>query len=58
MTTEITKELIEQARQQRIIACQQRIEDALREFDCALVGVPQYTPDGRTVALVQIVSKT
>jgi hypothetical protein len=53
----ITREQIESERKNRVTQCSEKIAEALQEFDCDLVGIPQITQDGRIVAQIQIVSK-
>ena len=49
--------LVEQDKQRRVEAAAAAVQAALREHGCDLVAVPQLTPDGRVVAVVQLVAR-
>ena len=49
--------LVEQDKQRRVQAAAAAVQAALREHDCDLVAVPQIAPDGRIVAVVQIIAR-
>ncbi len=49
--------LVAADKQRRINAAAEAVAAVLREHQCDLVAVPQITPDGRVVAVVQIVAR-
>jgi pyruvate/2-oxoglutarate dehydrogenase complex dihydrolipoamide acyltransferase (E2) component len=49
--------LIAADKERRVQAAAEAVQAALREHECDLVAVPQVTPDGRIVAVVQIVAR-
>ena len=57
MTATEAAALVEQDKQRRVQAAAEAVQAALREHGCDLVAVPQITPDGRVVAVVQIVAR-
>jgi len=52
-----TKEQIEAYRQQQLAECGRRLAELLQEYNCDLVAVPQFSQDGRIVAVIQLVAK-
>ena len=50
-------QLVEADKQVRIQAAATAVQAALLEHGCDLVAVPQITPDGRIVAVVQIIQR-
>ncbi len=57
ITPEQAHQAIEDDKQQRMKALAKIIENATAELRCDLVALPQYTPDGRTVAVLQIIAR-
>jgi hypothetical protein len=57
MTPEQALQFVEEDRQQRIQAAAEAVQAVLAQHRCALVAVPQIAPDGRIVAVVQIVAR-
>ena len=57
MTPTEAAALVEADRQQRIKAAAEAVQVALAEHGCDLVAVPQIAPDGRVVAVVQLVAR-
>lgn len=57
MTPTEAAALVERDKQRRVQAAAESVAAALREHGCDLVAVPQITPDGRVVAVVQIVAR-
>ena len=57
MTPTEAAALVEQDKARRIEAAAAAVQAALREHGCDLVAVPQLTPDGRIVAVVQLVAR-
>lgn len=57
MTKADAAALIEQDKQQRVAAALAAIHAVLREHECDLISVPQVTPDGRIIAVVQVVAR-
>jgi hypothetical protein len=57
MTPAEAERLIEADKRERAEAVSKIIQDALSAHRCELIGVPQIAPDGRIVALVQIVAR-
>lgn len=55
--TTLTKEQIDAHRQASVKACGERLAALLQEYNCDLVAMPQFTQDGRVVAVVQLVAK-
>ena len=49
--------MVEQDKARRIEAAAAAVQAALREHNCDLLAVPQLTPDGRVVAVVQLVAR-
>ena len=54
--TKITKEAIEEERNQRASACGEKIKSILEEYECELVAIPQITPAGAITSTVQLKS--
>ena len=57
MTAAQAAALIEADKQARMKAALEAVQAALAEHNCELVATPQFAPDGRVVAVVQIVAK-
>ncbi len=57
MTPTEAAALVEQDRQRRIKAAAEAVQAALAEHGCDLVALPQFAPDGRVVAVVQLVAR-
>ena len=57
MTPLAAEQFLEADKRQRAEAMGQAIEEAAQEFRCELLGVPQIAPDGRIVAVIQIVAR-
>lgn len=57
MTPTEAAQLVEQDRQRRIKAAAEAVQAALAEHGCDLVALPQFAPDGRVVAVVQLVAR-
>lgn len=51
------QEAIEKDMLQRSQQCGKELAELMKKHNCDLVAVPQLTPDGRTVAYVQIVAR-
>lgn len=51
------RKLVEQDKQARVQAAADAVGAILREHECDLIAVPQFTPDGRITAVVQIVAR-
>lgn len=49
--------LVKADRQRRIKAAAEAVQAALAEHGCDLVALPQFAPDGRVVAVVQLVAR-
>jgi len=56
MNAEEARAAIEQDRQERAQACLAEIQATLEKHSCQLAAIPQFTPDGRVVAEVQVVA--
>lgn len=57
MTPDEAEKLLEADRRQRAEVTSKAIQDVLTANKCDLIGVPQIAPDGRIIALVQIVAR-
>lgn len=57
LTPEQALKLVDADRAQRVQAAAEQVAAILRERECDLVAVPQFTPDGRITAVVQIVAR-
>ena len=57
MTTEQAAALVEADKQRRMKLAAEAVQAALAEHGCDLVAVPQIAPDGRVVAVVQLVAR-
>jgi formylmethanofuran:tetrahydromethanopterin formyltransferase len=57
ITPEQAAALVEANRQRRIKAAAEAVQAALAEHGCDLVALPQFAPDGRVVAVVQLVAR-
>lgn len=57
MTPLEAEQLLEADKRQRVEAMGKAIQAAAQEFHCDLLGVPQIAPDGRVVAVIQIVAR-
>jgi hypothetical protein len=57
MTPAQATTLIEADKQQRMKAVLEAVQAALTKHNCDLVATPQFAPDGRVVAVVQIIAK-
>ena len=54
ISTEELQSLLTQDKQIRLQTCKNEIDAILQKHGCQLVAVPQFTPDGRTVAITTI----
>ena len=54
VTAEEARRVLEAEEERGLQACRAEVEAALRRHGYELVGVPRYTDDGRTVAVVQL----
>ena len=54
---EITQEQIDAYRQKRLKECNEAVERMLRFYNCDLIAIPRFAPDGRIVADVRLVPK-
>ena len=54
MTSEELQQLLEQDKNARIQACKREIDIVLGKYRCQLIAVPQFTPDGRTIAAMTL----
>lgn len=57
MTPTEAAQLVEQDKQRRVQAAAEAVQAALAEHGCDLVALPQFAPDGRVVAVVQLVAR-
>ena len=57
ITPEQAAALVEADKQRRIKAAAEAVQAALAEHGCDLVALPQFAPDGRVVAVVQLVAR-
>lgn len=57
MTPTEAAALVEADKQRRVKLAAEAVQAALTEHGCDLVAVPQIAPDGRVVAVVQIVAR-
>jgi pyruvate/2-oxoglutarate dehydrogenase complex dihydrolipoamide acyltransferase (E2) component len=57
MTPTEAAQLVEQDKQRRIKLAAEAVQAALAEHGCDLVALPQIAPDGRVVAVVQLVAR-
>ena len=57
MTATEAAALVEADRQRRIKLAAEAVQAALAEHGCGLVALPQFAPDGRVVAVVQLVAR-
>ena len=57
MTPTEAAALVEADKQRRVKAAAEAVQAALAEHGCDLVALPQIAPDGRVVAVVQIVAR-
>lgn len=55
MTAEQAAALIEADRQARVDAVRAGVEEVLQKHRCQLQAAPQFTQDGRIVAIVQVI---
>lgn len=55
MEEEDAKRVIEQARQERLISCQEKINRALQEYGCILTSIVYITQDGKVVSEPKLV---
>lgn len=55
--TNEAERIVEEAKEQRLRSCSQEIEAALAKYRCQLVAMAQITPDGRIVAMTQIIPR-
>ena len=51
------KDQVEADKQRRVQLARQKIAEIVEQLECDLVGTPQYTADGRTVVIIQVVAK-
>ena len=56
MTPGQAKQMIDEERMERARMCLAQIQAALDAHRCQLMAAPQITPDGRIVAVVQVVA--
>lgn len=52
--TDAARKVLEVEKEERKRRAGRRIEEALKEERCVLIGIPQYTTDGRTVVTIAI----
>lgn len=57
MTPTEAAALVKADNERRVKLAAEAVQAALREHNCDLVAVPQIAPDGRLVAVVQIVAR-
>jgi len=57
ITPEQATALVNADKQRRIKAAAEAVQAALAEHGCDLVALPQIAPDGRVVAMVQLVAR-
>lgn len=57
MTPVEAAQLVEADKQSRLQAFGRALELAAQEYRCDLVALPQVTPDGRLVAVIQAIAK-
>lgn len=57
MTPTEAAALVKADNERRVKAAAESVQAALAEYGCDLVAVPQIAPDGRVVAVVQIVAR-
>lgn len=57
MTATEAAALVEADRQRRMKLAAEAVQAALAEYGCDLLAVPQIAPDGRVVAVVQLVAR-
>lgn len=57
MTTEQAATLVGADKQRRMKLAAEAVQAALAEHGCDLLAVPQIAPDGRVVAMVQLVAR-
>lgn len=57
MTPTEAAALVEADRQRRIKAAAEAVAAVMAEHGCDLLAVPQIAPDGRVVAVVQLVAR-
>jgi hypothetical protein len=57
MTTDEARKLVDADRTSRVQAAADAVQSILREHECDLVALPQISPDGRVVAVVQIMAR-
>ncbi len=54
MTSGELQKLLEKDKNTRVQNCKQEIDIILQKYNCQIISFPQYTSDGRTVAVAQI----
>lgn len=57
MTPAEAVQLLDADKRQRVAAATEAVRAILLEYQCDIVAIPQIAPDGRIVALVQVVAK-
>ena len=54
ISTEELQSLLTQDKQIRLQTCKNEIDAILQKQGCQLIALPQFTPDGRTVAIISV----
>ena len=57
MTPSEAAALVKADNERRVKLAAEAVQAALAEYGCDLVALPQFAPDGRVVAVVQIVAR-
>lgn len=57
LTPDQARAMVQADNERRVKAAAEAVQAALTEHGCDLVAVPQIAPDGRIVAVVQIVAR-
>ena len=57
ITAEEARALVEQDKAERTQKCAAAIEAALQAHQCRIESVPQFTADGRVVAVMKVVAE-
>jgi len=45
---------LQEARERKLRECEQELMEILKRYNCRLVAMPQFTPDGRIMATVSL----
>lgn len=54
VTIEEAQRIIQEQQREQFVRCQRAIQAVLQQYQCALVAVPQITPDGRISCVVTV----